>query len=66
MVHLPQALAEGFDISRSEARRLVEQGGVKIDGDAVDPAHLDLDPAQLSGAVVQIGRRRFKRFKIDR
>ena len=66
MVHLPQALAEGFDISRSEARRLVEQGGVKIDGEAVDPAHLDLDPAQLSGAVVQIGRRRFKRFKIDR
>jgi tyrosyl-tRNA synthetase len=65
-VHLPLALAEGFGISRSEARRLVEQGGVKIDGAVVDPSQLDVASGLLSGAVVQIGRRRFKRFVVDR
>ena len=65
-VHLPLALADGFGISRSEARRLVEQGGVKIDGEVVDPGQLDVDSELLSGSVVQIGRRRFKRFTIDR
>jgi len=66
VVHLPLALAEGFEISRSEARRLVEQGGVKIDGAVVDPSQLDVASDLLSGAVVQIGRRRFKRFLVDR
>ena len=66
IVHLPLALAEAFGISRSEARRLVEQGGVKVDGKPVDSAQLDLAADLLAGAVVQIGRRRFKRFEIAR
>ena len=66
VVHLPLALAEAFGISRSEARRLVEQGGVKVDGEPVDSAQLDLAVDLLAGAVVQIGRRRFKRFEIAR
>jgi len=66
VVHLPSALAEGFGISRSEARRLVEQGGVKIDGEPVDPSRLDVGSDLISGAVVQIGRRRFKRFVFNR
>ena len=32
-VHLPALLAEAFGISRSEARRLLGQGGVKLDGE---------------------------------
>ncbi len=66
IVHLPLALAEAFGISRSEARRLVEQGGVKVGGEPVDSAQLDLSAELLAGAVVQIGRRRFKRFEIAR
>lgn len=66
IVHLPLALAEAFGISRSEARRLVEQGGVKVGGEPVDSAQLDLSADLLAGAVVQIGRRRFKRFEIAR
>jgi tyrosyl-tRNA synthetase len=65
-VHLPVVLSEAFGISRSEARRLVEQGGVKVDGEPVDAGVLDVSAELLSGAVVQIGRRRFKRFDQNR
>lgn len=66
LVHLPQVLSDAFGISRSEARRLVEQGGVKIDKEPADAGKLDVDAEALDGAVVQIGRRRFKRFQLDR
>ena len=65
-VHLPMALADAFEISRSQARRLVEQGGVKVDGNVIDSGKLDVSAELLSGAVVQIGRRRFKRFEQKR
>lgn len=49
----------GLASSNSEARRLVIQGGVRINGQAVtDP---DLDWPAESGAVVQVGKRRFAR-----
>ncbi|MSX02086.1 MAG: tyrosine--tRNA ligase [Actinobacteria bacterium] len=65
-VHLPSVLAEAFGISRSEARRLLEQGGVKVDGAQIAPEALDISCEALEGAIVQIGRRRFKKFKIVR
>jgi tyrosyl-tRNA synthetase len=58
-VHLPALLADAFGLSTSEARRLISQGGVKLDGDAV--AELDLPRARLEGAVLQAGKRRFRR-----
>ena len=33
LVHLPALLADAFGVSRSEARRSLEQGGVKLDGE---------------------------------
>ena len=59
-VHLPALLAERFGLSTSDARRLIGQGAVKIDGVAV--SDLDLPRARLAGALVQAGRRRFVRF----
>jgi tyrosyl-tRNA synthetase len=59
-VHLPAVLAEHFGLSTSEARRLIAQGGVKLDGRAV--ADLDVPREMLSGALVQAGKRRFLRF----
>ncbi len=59
-LHLPALLAEHFGLSSSEARRLISQGGVKIDGAAV--GDLDLAREALSGALVQAGKRRFVRF----
>jgi tyrosyl-tRNA synthetase len=58
-VHLPAILAEQFGLSTSEARRLITQGGVKIDGAAV--SELDVSRSMLEGAVVQAGKRRFVR-----
>ncbi len=60
-VHLPLLLAHAFEISSSEGRRLIAQGAVKIDGKAVAPDTLDLDAATLSGTVLQLGKRRFRR-----
>ena len=59
-VHLPALLAEQFGISTSEARRLIGQGAVKVDGRPV--ADLDVSRDLLAGSVVQAGRRRFVRF----
>ena len=61
-IHLPALLANGMGIgSTSEARRLIAQGGVKIDGEVV--TELDVARDLLAGAVVQAGKRRFKRFR---
>jgi tyrosyl-tRNA synthetase len=61
-IHLPSLLANGMGIgSTSEARRLIAQGGVKIDGEVV--SELDVPRARLAGAVVQAGKRRFVRFR---
>ena len=63
-VHLPAVLAEQFGISRSEARRLIEQGGVRIGGRAVPADRLDLPAADLDGKVLQVGRRRHARLRV--
>jgi tyrosyl-tRNA synthetase len=46
--------------STSEARRLISQGAVKVDGEVVND--LDLPRARLAEALVQAGKRRFVRF----
>ena len=58
-VHLPALLATSFGLSTSEVRRLIAQGGVKVDGEAV--SDIDVPRARLEGAVVQAGKRRFVR-----
>jgi tyrosyl-tRNA synthetase len=60
-VHLPQLIATEFGLSTSEARRLIAQGGVRIDGSPVEPGTLDLPAEALNGKVVQVGKRRFVR-----
>ena len=59
-VHLPAALAGAFGMSTSEARRLIAQGGVKVDGAVV--TELDVPREALGGVIVQAGKRRFVRF----
>jgi tyrosyl-tRNA synthetase len=64
-LHLPALLADLFGLSRSEARRLIEQGGVKIDERVVDGDQLDIPTDGLDGAVVQVGKRRHKRLRVE-
>jgi tyrosyl-tRNA synthetase len=62
-VHLPRLMAGAFQISSSEARRLLGQGGVKLDGERLGGDRLDLDPRDLDGRVLQLGKRRFRRLR---
>jgi tyrosyl-tRNA synthetase len=64
-VHLPQLMATAFEISASEARRLLSQGGVKLDGEPIPAGTLDLEPTALEGRVLQVGKRRFRRLRGD-
>jgi tyrosyl-tRNA synthetase len=61
VVHLPQLLAERFGQSTSHWRRMIDQGGVKADGQAV--TSYDLDTKTLDGAVIQAGKRQFLRIR---
>ena len=63
LVHLPSLIAEAFGISRSEGRRLLSQGGVKLDGGTLPAEPLDIPAERLEGGVLQLGRRRFKRLR---
>lgn len=64
-VHVPALLeAMGLVSSRSEARRLQAQGGVRMDGQAQPSENLPIEgepPGAISGSVWQVGRRRFAR-----
>jgi tyrosyl-tRNA synthetase len=62
-VHLPALMAAAFAISSSEARRQLEQGGVKLDGEPISADALNLDPSELEGRVLQVGKRRFRRLR---
>ena len=60
-VWLPKALADaGLVASNSEARRLIKQGAVKVNGERIDAETLSRDA--LENATVQVGKRRFVRF----
>ncbi|HEY8488612.1 MAG TPA: S4 domain-containing protein, partial [Thermaerobacter sp.] len=52
----------GMAPSNSEARRLIEQGAVRLDGQRVTSPQEELAPAD--GAVLQVGKRRFARLRL--
>ena len=58
-VHMPAFLAGAFGTSTSDARRLLAQGAVKVNG--VTVSDLDVPRATLEGALVQAGKRRYVR-----
>jgi tyrosyl-tRNA synthetase len=64
-VHVPALLeAMGLVSSRSEARRVQAQGGVRMDGQPQRDEDLPIGgepPGTISGSVWQVGRRRFAR-----
>ncbi|MGN6274595.1 MAG: tyrosine--tRNA ligase [Solirubrobacterales bacterium] len=63
LVHLPRLIAAAFGVSSSEGRRLLQQGGVKLDGEPLAAEPLDLDVDSLDGHVLQVGKRRFCRLR---
>jgi tyrosyl-tRNA synthetase len=61
-VHLPALLASAFGMTTSEARRLIAQGGMRLNGDVV--TELDLPRSTLEGALLQAGKRRYARLTV--
>jgi len=60
-VHLPALLRDAFAVSGAEARRMLSQGAVKLDGERIDAEPLDRPRAELEGRILQLGKRRFAR-----
>jgi tyrosyl-tRNA synthetase len=67
VVYVPALLeAMGLVASRSEARRLQAQGGVRMNGEPVPAEDIRIEglpPGQLAGSVWQVGRRKFARLE---
>lgn len=54
--------ASGLCASSGDARRQIQGGGVKLDGDRVDAVDLTFnDPTQLSGRILAVGKKKFVR-----
>jgi tyrosyl-tRNA synthetase len=59
VVHLPQFLAQAFGQSSSHWRRVIDQGGVNVDGQPLTA--YDVDRSEVEGRVIQAGKRNFVR-----
>ena len=58
-VQLPSLIRDAFGLSGSEARRLLAQGAVRLDGEPVEAQEMPRD--QVVGKVLKVGKRRFAR-----
>ena len=67
-IWLPRLLVDvGFATTNSEAIRLIDQGGVKVEGTPVTDARRELTRDEVDGKVLQVGRRgRAVRLKVVR
>lgn len=61
-VYLAKLISDaGLTNSVGDARRMIDQGGVKVNGEAVPAKEYNVAPDMLAGAVVQVGKRKFVR-----
>jgi tyrosyl-tRNA synthetase len=58
-IHLPSLVRDVFGISGGEARRLIDQGAVKVDGNPV--FEHEISRVELVDTVMKVGKRRFTR-----
>jgi tyrosyl-tRNA synthetase len=63
LVHLPVLIADQFGVSRSEARRLIDQGGVTLGDSQLAAGEHDVSLERADGQVLKVGRRRFRRLR---
>ncbi len=57
-------VATGLASSKGEARRLIEQGGVKVNGEKATAANADIT-INVEGVLLQVGKRKFLRIKSE-
>ena len=59
-VYLAKLIADaGLAQSTGEARRLIDGGGVRVNGEPVPAKSYNVSPDQLRGATLQVGKRKF-------
>ena len=58
-VSLPALIRAVFGITGGEARRLIEQGAVRVDGEVIEEQ--EVPRADLGGKILKVGKRRFAR-----
>jgi tyrosyl-tRNA synthetase len=63
LLHLPGLMAREFDISRSQARRLIDEGGVTLGEVLLAVGEHDVACERADGQVLKVGRRRFRRLR---
>lgn len=62
LVYVAKIIADaGLAQSVGEVRRLIDGGGVKLNGEALAVKQYNVEPAKLEGAVIQVGKRKFVR-----
>jgi tyrosyl-tRNA synthetase len=64
-LHVPALIADAFGHSRSEARRMLAQGAVRVDGEPLGAGDVDVEVARLDGRVLQVGKRQFRRIRVS-
>jgi len=52
----------GFASTNGEARRFIRGGAVRLDGEVIEDETLSLEPGDVIGKVLQVGKRRYARF----
>jgi tyrosyl-tRNA synthetase len=63
-VHVPALISELFGLSRSDARRLIDQGAVSLDEQPLAAGAYDVEAPTLDGRLLRVGKRRFRRLRI--
>lgn len=53
----------GLAKGTGEARRLIEQGGVQLNGSRVSDSSAEFSPEELNGAILQVGSRHFLKIR---
>jgi tyrosyl-tRNA synthetase len=62
-VHLPALMATEFGMSSSQARRLIDEGGVTLGEAPLQRGEYDVPGERADGQVLKVGKRRFRRLR---
>lgn len=60
LIYVAKVIADaGLAQSVGDARRLIDGGGVKLNGEALEPKAYNVEPSRIEGALIQVGKRKF-------
>jgi len=63
LLHLPSVISEAFGVSRAEARRLIDAGGVTLGDTRLAAGEHDVPAERADGQLLKVGKRRFRRLR---